>query len=206
MYENSLFSSEEEPETISLPLQDGQVDYYPQYLAPGYASEVFQKLLNEIEWQQDDIKVFGKIYPQPRLTALYGVEGKSYRYSGITMFPKPFTPLLIELKSRIEKVTDVTFTSVLLNLYRDGNDSNGWHSDNEKELGENPVIASLSLGAERIFHLKHRNKKDLRYRLQLEHGSLLIMHGATQHHWLHQLPKSKKVTEPRINLTFRVIV
>lgn len=197
--------SEEDSKVIFLPLKDATVLYYPNFISSKYASEVFQKLLKETPWQEDDIKIFGKVYKQPRLTALYGGEGKSYRYSGITMSPSPFTPLLLELKTLIEKETNEKFTTVLLNLYRDGNDSNGWHSDDEKELGENPVIASLSLGAKRNFHLKHKKDKNLKFKIFLDHGSLLLMQGTTQHYWLHQLPKSKKVTESRINLTFRII-
>jgi alkylated DNA repair dioxygenase AlkB len=121
------------------------------------------------------------------------------------MHPIPFTSLLFELKERIESVADVKFTTVLLNLYRDGNDSNGWHSDDEKELGRDPVIASLSFGAKRKFHLRHRKDRSKKYSLDLEHGSLLLMKGETQHHWHHQLPKSKRIREPRINLTFRII-
>lgn len=201
----TLFSSEENQKALPLPLPDADITYYPQFLEITYASEVFQKLMKETAWQQDDIKIFGKIYKQPRLTALYGDDGKSYSYSNITMYPNPMTPLLKEIKAQIELVTQTTFNTVLLNLYRDGNDSNGWHSDNEKELGRNPVIASVSLGAKRSFKLKHRGDKKLNYKIFLNHGSLLLMQGETQHHWLHELPKSKKVTEPRINLTFRVI-
>ncbi len=142
-------------------------------------------MLNEIEWQEDDIKVFGKTYKQPRLTALYGMNNASYRYSGITMFPKPFNSILKEIKTKIEEITEIKFTTVLLNFYRDGSDSNGWHSDDEKELGENPVIASISLGAERTFRLRHKKDKTKKKNLILQHGSLLIMKGETQHHWQH---------------------
>jgi len=205
MFDPMLFSSEENQNALTLPLPDAVIMYYPQFMEATYASEVFQKLNKETTWQQDDIKIFGKTYKQPRLTALYGDEGKSYSYSNIIMYPKPMTPLLKEIKSKIELVTRTTFNTVLLNLYRDGNDSNGWHSDNEKELGKNPVIASVSLGAKRSFKLKHRGDNKLNYKIFLNHGSLLLMEGETQHHWLHELPKSKKITEPRINLTFRVI-
>lgn len=205
MSELKLFLSEEERHAIRLSLKDASVIYYPTFIASKYASEVFQKLLKEITWQHDTIKMFGKVYKQPRLTALYGEEEKSYSYSGITMSATAFTPLLYNLKTLIQKETNIKFNTVLLNLYRDGNDSNGWHSDDEKELGENPAIASLSLGAKRNFHLKHKKNKELKFKIPLEHGSLLLMKGTTQHHWLHQLPKSKKVTEPRINLTFRII-
>ena len=118
---------------------------------------------------------------------------------------QPFNPTLNAIKSKIEKATQLTFSSCLLNLYRDGQDSNGWHSDDEKELGENPVIASVSLGAERLFHLKHKKVKTLKHKLILNNGSLLVMKGETQLHWLHQIPKTKKIIDKRINLTFRLI-
>ncbi|MBL4663458.1 MAG: alpha-ketoglutarate-dependent dioxygenase AlkB [Flavobacteriaceae bacterium] len=201
----SLFSSEENESPLILALPDSEILYYPNFLQDTYASEVFKTLLNETKWQQDDIKIYGKVYKQPRLTALYGEKEKSYSYSNITMYPIPFTPLLQEIKTKVEATAKTTFTTVLLNLYRDGNDSNGWHSDNEKELGGNPVIASVSLGAKRCFKLKHRGDKKLNYKVFLDHGSLLLMQGKTQHYWLHELPKSKKTTNPRINLTFRIL-
>jgi alkylated DNA repair dioxygenase AlkB len=121
------------------------------------------------------------------------------------MYPKPITQTLHHIKLQIEKVCDAQFTTVLLNLYRDGLDSNGWHSDDEKELGNQPVIASVSLGIERTFQLRHKKNKKLRHNLLLEHGSLLLMRGTTQENWQHQIPKSKKITAERINLTFRCI-
>jgi alkylated DNA repair dioxygenase AlkB len=121
------------------------------------------------------------------------------------MLPKVFTKELLDIKRDIEQMANHQFTSVLLNLYRNGNDSNGWHADNEKELGKNPVIASLSLGNPRLFQFKHRNLKDQKYKLILEHGSLLLMKGEMQHYWLHQIPKTKKKVGERINLTFRKI-
>jgi alkylated DNA repair dioxygenase AlkB len=205
MSDLNLFSSEEDRSAIPISLRDATVVYYPNFISVKYASEVFQKLLKETAWREDTIKIYGKVYKQPRLTALYGEEGKSFSYSGITMSPSKFTSLLYNLKTLIEKETNIKFNTVLLNLYRDGNDSNGWHSDDEKELGDNPVIASLSLGAKRYFHLKHKKDKELKFKIPPEHGSLLLMKGTTQHYWLHQVPKSKKVTEPRINLTFRLI-
>lgn len=205
MSSGSLFSSEEELEKITIDLQDAEVSYFPNFLDPAFASKVFKKLLEETEWQDDEITLFGKTYAQPRRTALYGLEGKSYSYSGITMEPNPFTPLLQQIKRKLDALVGVAFSTVLLNLYRDGTDSNGWHSDNEKELGENPIIASVSLGAKRSFHMKHKGDKNLKYKIFLDHGSLLLMQGPTQHFWLHQLPKSKRIFEPRINLTFRII-
>ena len=200
-----LFTSEKNNTPIKLALPDANITYYSSFFSPKESSEYFQILLNEIEWQEDDIKVFGKTYKQPRLTALYGMNNASYRYSGITMFPKPFNSILKEIKTKIEEITEIKFTTVLLNFYRDGSDSNGWHSDDEKELGENPVIASISLGAERTFRLRHKKDKTQKKNLILQHGSLLIMKGETQHHWQHCIPKSKKDIKPRINLTFRVI-
>ncbi len=206
MFEPDLFSSEEGAAAQKLSLKDADVTYYPNFLSSAAASEAFKKILDETPWQQDDIKVFGKVYKQPRLTALFGDEGKTYTYSGIEMFPNPFTPFLKGIKEKIEAVSETKFTTVLLNLYRDGTDSNGWHSDDEKELGNQPVIASLSLGAKRKFKLKHKKEPQLKHDIFLEHGSLLLMKGRTQECWLHQIPKSKVINQPRINLTFRVIV
>jgi alkylated DNA repair dioxygenase AlkB len=142
---------------------------------------------------------------QPRLTALYGNEEKPYSYSDIIMQPHPWTSLLQKIKSHIESVTETNFTTALLNYYRNGCDANGWHADNEKELGTNPIIASLSLGSERTFQLKHNSESILKKSLILEHGSLLLMEGRTHHFWKHQIPKTSKLIGPRINLTFRKI-
>lgn len=198
---NSLF----QPEPIVLNLPDAEIIYYPHFFDKKEADAIFNELTNEIPWQQDDIKVFGKIHPQPRLTALFGNEGKPYSYSNIKMQPHPWSLLLQKIKSHIESVTNTNFTTVLLNQYRDGKDSNGWHADNEKELGENPIIASVSFGAERTFHLKHNTDKSLKKSIILEHGSLLLMKGTTQHFWKHQIPKTAKPIGSRINLTFRFI-
>ncbi len=183
---------------------DGDVLYYPTFFDTNQANRLFQILNDSIQWQQDDIKVFGKIYRQPRLTALYANNKNTYSYSNITMKPYQFTEELLMIKEEIENISSGTFTTCLLNLYRDGQDSNGWHADNEKELGPEPIIASVSFGEERWFHFKHKTKS-LKQKILLQHGSLLIMRGKTQENWLHQLPKSKKVIKPRINLTFRTI-
>ena len=193
------------PDPIFLNLPDAEVIYYPHFFDKEEADTIYAELTNEIPWQQDDIRVFGKTHPQPRLTALFGNEGKPYSYSNIKMQPHPWNLLLQKIKSKVESVSDTNFTTVLLNQYRDGKDSNGWHADNEKELGINPVIASVSFGGERIFQLKHNSDKDHKKSIVLEHGSLLIMKGTTQHFWKHQIPKTAKPVEPRINLTFRVI-
>lgn len=192
-------------EVIDLKLEDADVLYYPNFFSSKECEGYFNFFLSKIDWQQDDITVFGKTYKQPRLTVLYGNNKKPYSYSNITMLPKKFNNELLEIKSKIETIIDTDFTTCLLNLYRHGQDSNGWHADNEKELGINPVIASVSFGANRVFHLKHCYKPELKHKLILESGSLLIMKGATQHNWLHQIPKTKKKVHPRINLTFRII-
>ncbi len=191
--------------TGRIELPEATLLFDPDFLPPGEADALFEHLSGEIPWRQDQIRVFGKQYAQPRLTALFGNNGQTYSYSGITMKPDPFPPKLQALKKQVEASCGHTFTTCLLNLYRDGNDSNGWHADNEKELGQDPVIASVSLGATRAFHLKHRKEKTLRFRMQLGHGSLLVMQGPMQHHWLHQIPKTRKAVGPRINLTFRKI-
>jgi alkylated DNA repair dioxygenase AlkB len=198
---NSLFQSEQ----IVLNLPDAEIIYYPHFFDKKEADAIFVQLTNDIPWQQDDIRVFGKIHPQPRLTALFGNEGKPYSYSNIKMQPHPWNPLLQKIKSLVESVSDTNFTTVLLNQYRDGKDSNGWHADNEKELGTNPIIASVSFGAERVFQLKHNSISGLKQNILLEHGSLLVMKGTTQHFWKHQIPKTAKPIGSRINLTFRVI-
>jgi alkylated DNA repair dioxygenase AlkB len=198
---NSLFKSE--PIVFNLP--DSEIIYYPHFFYKKEADTIFEQLTTDIPWQQDEIRVFGKTHPQPRLTALFGNKGKSYSYSNIKMQPHPWTPLLQNIKSKVESVSDTNFTSVLLNQYRDGKDSNGWHADNEKELGINPIIASVSFGTERIFQLKHNTIPNLKQNIILEHGSLLLMKGTTQHFWKHQIPKTSKTIHSRINLTFRVI-
>ena len=169
------------------------------------ASQLFKKLESEIPWQQDKITVYGKTHDQPRLTALFGNDGKQYSYSNIVMQPHAWNPLLTFIKEEIENVIAEKFTTVLLNLYRNGKDSNGWHADNEKELGRNPVIASVSFGETRPFYLKHNSILDQKLKINLDHGSLLIMKGETQHFWKHQIAKTAKPIGSRINLTFRII-
>lgn len=198
-----LFNNSDEPILFDLP--DAAISYYPYFFKSVEADAIFNELKNTIPWQQDDIKIYGKVYPQPRLTALFGNDGKPYSYSNITMQPHPWNISLLQLKYDVENVAATNFTTVLLNLYRNGMDSNGWHADNEKELGTNPVIASLSFGAERFFHLQHNTIKEAKQKILLRHGSLLLMKGTTQHFWKHQIPKTTKYIGPRINLTFRVI-
>ena len=198
----SLF---ETSKIIKLQLQDAEIEYHPQFFSLEEANKLFDKLYENTQWIEEDIRVYGKIYKQPRLTAFFANNQKRYGYSNISMTPQPFPPILNAVKTKIEAATQTQFSSCLLNLYRDGQDSNGWHADDEKELGINPVIASVSLGAERLFHLKHKKIKTLKHKLNLQNGSLLLMKGETQHHWLHQIPKTKKPLGKRINLTFRLI-
>lgn len=184
---------------------DGEVIFYPNFFNLKESNKFFQDLEQNTNWRQDYIKFFGKTMPLPRLTAWYGDEGKSYIYSGIEQYPDPWTSTLIEIKNKIEIITKVKFNSVLLNFYRNGQDSVSWHSDDEPELGKNPIIASVSFGGTRKFCLKHKTESTRKIEIDLPHGSLLLMQGETQHHWLHQIPKTKKEVKPRINLTFRII-
>ncbi len=190
---------------ITTELKDGEILYDKNFLSSVEASRYFKILRNETAWQQDQIKVFGKVYDQPRLTALYANNNFPYSYSNIIMYPSPFSATLLEIKEKVEQQLKKEFTTCLLNLYRHGQDSNGWHADNEKELGKNPIIASVSLGAERMFHMKHRTDNSQKIKINLIHGSLLVMSSSTQHYWLHQIPKTKKHVEERINLTFRIL-
>ncbi len=190
---------------IPLQLPDADLVFYPFLLGPQEGDRLLKELVATIPWRQDWITVYGRSLPQPRLTAWYGDPGKTYTYSGITMQPIPWHALLLEMKAKVEAVSEVRFNSVLLNFYRDGKDSMGWHSDDEPELGPNPVIASLSLGGTRRLMLRHRFQPELKHELELTSGSLLLMQGKTQHYWQHQVPKTKRPVLPRVNLTFRVI-
>ncbi|MEC3907291.1 alpha-ketoglutarate-dependent dioxygenase AlkB [Tamlana sp. 2201CG12-4] len=190
---------------INLKLKGADVTYYPHFFNHIEADLYFSDLLSNINWRQDTITVYGKTYLQPRLTAYFDNNKTPYKYSNIIMQPDIFDGTLLKIKNTVESKLNINFTSCLANLYRDGNDSNGWHADNEKELGETPIIASVSFGAERIFHLKHKKENGLKTRLTLQHGSLLLMQGETQKNWLHQIPKTKKNIGKRINLTFRII-
>lgn len=193
-------------EPIILNLPDADFIYYPNFISKEKADLFFETLKKETPWQHDEITIFGKKILQPRLTALYGNEGKSYGYSNIVMHPHPFTSALTFLKEEIENEIQENFTTVLLNLYRNEKDSNGWHADNEKELGRDPVIASLSFGEERNFQIKHNTKKEAKQSLILQHGSLLVMKNGAQINYKHQIPKATKPKNPRINLTFRKII
>jgi alkylated DNA repair dioxygenase AlkB len=198
--------SEEPREFDKHILQDGEVWIMRNFMSQEDANRYYKVLKDSINWKQEEITFYGKTYPVPRKTAWYGYEGFSYTYSGISCNPDPWTKELLEIKKDIESfIPEEDFNSVLLNLYRDGNDKVSWHADDEKGLGINPTIASLSLGATRFFDLKHKDNPDLKMRIDLTPGSLVIMTGELQHHWLHQIPLQKTIKEPRINLTFRTI-
>lgn len=192
-------------ETFSLLTEE--ILFMKNFLTPSTSVSYFNKLKNSINWRQEEIKYYGKIFPVPRKTAWYGDEGFNYSYSGINCNPEQWTHELLYLKNEIEKfLPGQNFNSVLLNMYRDGNDKVSWHADDEKELGINPTIASLSLGATRRFDLKHKDSPTSKYKFDLTAGSLIVMKGSLQHNWLHQIPAQKKISEPRINLTFRTIL
>jgi alkylated DNA repair dioxygenase AlkB len=171
-----------------------------------YAEQIrlFQSLLENVLWKQHVITVYGRSINAPRLSAWYGDPGAVYRYSGLCLGPVPWTSTLLEIKPIVENLAATRFNSALVNLYRDGRDSVGWHSDAEPELGRHPVIASVSLGAERRFTLQHKKTRQ-HISVDLEPGSILLMSGPTQHHWRHQLPKSRRAVAARINITFRLI-
>jgi len=186
-------------------IRDGHLSYIRDFLSPQEGSELLRLWIENLPWSQDKIRLFGKWLDIPRLQCWFGDPGATYAYSGLSMKPKPWTKELMLLKLKIEAMAQIDFNSVLVNLYRNGRDSNGWHSDDEKELGEKPTIASLSLGSPRVFQLKHKETGE-RQDILLESGSLLIMSGELQKYWKHQIPKKTKLTEPRLNLTFRKIL
>lgn len=184
----------------------GQLYWQPAFYSTVQADQLYQQLLDELDWQQRPITLFGREVLQPRLQAWCGEA--TYCYSGLSMRPDPWTPTLLTIREQIEQalvdMPGVRFNSVLANLYRDGADYMGWHQDNEPELGTEPVIASLSLGDTRRFVLRHVESRDKR-EYALSHGSLLVMAGQLQTHWQHSVPKTRQPKMPRINLTFRLI-
>lgn len=179
----------------------------PDFLDKCDADKLQMTLRAGIEWEQSTIRLYGKLMKIPRLNAFYGDEGCTYQYSKKTFQAHSWTTELSDIKNRIELATNFVFNSVLLNCYRHGQDSMGWHSDDEPELGKNPVIASLSLGQTRYFHMRHKTNKTIPVRkIPLSSGCLLIMQGSTQHHWQHQIAKTRKFCHERINLTFRRVI
>ena len=187
-------------------LPDGQLHLIPNFLPDPHHHLLFDRLAECLEWEQTRIRMAGKLVPIPRLNAWYGDENAEYRYSGTRFQAIPWIEPLIQIRELVERRCSRRFNSVLANLYRDGQDSVAWHADNEPELGKDPFIASLSLGQERCFQLRHRRDKSLsRIDIDLPDNSLLLMGGSLQHHWVHQVPKTRKPVGPRINLTFRWI-
>lgn len=197
-----LFSSET---IINLLPGDGLVNYYGKLLNHERSQYYLDKLLNTIEWKNDEAIIFGKHIITKRKAAWYGNRNYSYTYSNTTKQALIWTKELLELKTIVEKITESQFNSCLLNLYHSGDEGVSWHSDDEKSMGQNTTIASLSFGAERKFSFKHKLTHES-VSILLESGSLLVMKEATQTNWLHCLPKTKKITRPRVNLTFRTII
>lgn len=195
-------TSEDEKELFQV--ENGQYIFIPNFFSIEESNYLFSRLDSTISWKQEKMNMYGKEVLFPRLTAWYGDSDRPYSFSGITLTPLPWTEELIQIKKKIETKTSAIFNSVLLNKYRDGSDSISWHTDDEKELGKNPIIASVTFGGTRNFQLRHRDTGE-KINLELSHGSLLIMQGELQHFWQHQIPKTKKQVDPRINLTFRVI-
>ena len=194
------------PQAQVIEIPDGELLFYPQLFEPAESDRFFTQLRSEINWQQQAMKMYGKSVNLPRLTAWYGDGGKNYTFSGIALQPNPWIPNLLTIERRIEDLAHTAFNSVLLNLYRSGQDGIGWHADNEPELGNNPIIASVSFGETRRFQLRHRSDSQVKkVEIPLTHGSLLVMLGTTQHYWQHQVPKTAKQISERINLTFRSI-
>jgi alkylated DNA repair dioxygenase AlkB len=189
-----------------LPMQDAEVVHFGHLSLPEPDDAVLLRLIQEIGWRAENITVWGKTHPQPRLIAWFGDEGRDYKYSGISMAALPWTPLLLGIKKEVERTCGYRFNSLLLNYYRNEQDSMGFHSDDEAELGPKPIIASLSLGATRDFVFKHKHRKDIkRYKVPLESGTLILMKGNTQKNWVHGIEKQQRSVGPRINLTFRQI-
>ena len=193
-------------EPLNLLPHSGSALFYPGFFSQSESDRYFSLLEKEVQWKQEPIRIFGKEIMQPRLTASFADEGVVYGYSGIKLNSGIWTDTLAEIKSKVEKTARQTFNTALLNYYRDGNDSMGWHRDNEKELGANPVIASVSFGAARNFQFREYKGDTKVLTVKLGHGDLLIMGAESQHHWQHRLPKAPGIKEPRINITFRKII
>ena len=203
MSQLNIFDADTEKDKVTQ-IKNGEYIYFPSFFNRNESDQYFSKLKNNTVWKQESMNMYGKKVDFPRLTAWYGNNDKPYSFSGITLQPLPWTSEMLTIKSKIEPISKTEFNSVLLNLYRDGNDSISWHTDAEKELGINPIIASVNFGATRKFQLRHIKTKE-KLDIELTHGSLLIMQGELQHFWQHQVPKTSKVVGERINLTFRVI-
>ena len=188
---------------IPIIVTDGYATYHPQFMSRERADHLLENALSFIPWEEKSVHLFGRKFAVPRLSAWFSDTQCSYTYSGATHRAGPIPDFVSDLKESIEAATNCEFNSVLVNLYRDGADSVGWHADNERELGRHVTIASFSVGTERDFRLKHRQLEAEKLSLRVEHGSLLMMYPPTQDHWLHELPKRKLVNQPRVNFSFR---
>jgi len=204
MYQPKLIERPEDDAPRVVLDERGLVTYDPCFLERPVADVLLHELLSEVPWKQEHLRVYGREIPFPRLTAWYGDPGAIYTYSGIANRPLAWTPVLALLRERLQRTLGTCFNSVLLNLYRTGCDGMGWHADDEPELGARPVVASVSLGAVRRFELRSRQTGEVR-RIELEHGSLLVMRGESQRCWEHQVPKERTVRATRVNLTFRAV-
>ncbi|WP_339486018.1 alpha-ketoglutarate-dependent dioxygenase AlkB family protein [Pseudomonas sp. EL_65y_Pfl2_R95] len=191
---------------MPLQLPDAELDFHPHWLGAERADQWLKALYQQTPWQQPQVQLFGRTHPVPRLLAWYGDEGVGYRYSGLYHPPLTWTPLLAEIRAQLSAFVGQPLNGGLLNYYRDGQDSMGWHSDDEAELGRNPIVVSLSLGGSRRFDLRRKGHQRIEHSLQLDHGSLLVMRAATQHYWQHQIAKTRKPCAPRLNLTFRYLL
>ncbi|GEP88488.1 Alkylated DNA repair dioxygenase AlkB [Chitinophaga terrae (ex Kim and Jung 2007)] len=200
MTQFSLFDDNEH-----LIFPEGLLTYYPHFLEEAEGIALLNELIDTVPWKQSTLTIQDKVVLTPRLTAWYGDAGRSYRLSDKDFTPNPWTERLLSLKERVEALTHLHFNCVLLNYYRDGNDSVAWHSDHERELGQHPNIASLSVGQARTFEFRNKKDHKRKYALTLGNGSLLIMKGDLQQFWDHRIPKSTRNLRPRINLTFRII-
>jgi alkylated DNA repair dioxygenase AlkB len=216
----STVESADELQSHLISLPGGEVMYYPRWLfssslnasASTHSQALYQTLKQQVEWEQTEIVLYGKTLRIPRLNAWYADPQCGYTYSGQYFEPLPWLPILQLIKTAVEAtlaplLQGISFNSALVNCYRDGQDSVAWHSDDEPELGQNPIVASVSLGAERLFQLRHKQLKGDadRHAIALLDGDLLFMYGAMQHHWQHQIPKTRKPVGERINITFRYI-
>lgn len=200
-----MFSNISNNTLQDLPIGDGGLLYAQQFLSQEQADRLLSELIIQVPWQQAEIRLFGKNVLTPRLSCWMGDASAVYRYSNTTFLPEPWQDSIFALKNQLETVAESSFNSVLLNYYRNGQDAMGWHSDDEPELGTQPVIASVSLGAERRFLLREKTKNARSMALQLDHGSLLLMQGDSQKKFQHALPRTSKPIGARINLTFRKI-
>jgi alkylated DNA repair dioxygenase AlkB len=184
-------------------LDQADLQYWPQWVDEEVAQGWLRTLLHETPWTQPQIRLYGRQFTVPRQVAWYGDASARYRYSGLVHEPLPWTPLLSEIRDLIQPKVGAPLNGVLLNLYRNGQDAMGWHSDDEPELGPEPLVVSLNLGATRRFDFRRKGTSRIEHSIELKHGSLLVMRGPTQHYWQHQIARTRKVTEPRLNLTFR---